>query len=314
MKVKFVISTLLNSVLISFIANSLTLIKSTPQILFAMVPLFLFINIFAGMLLSKPKSKKVNVCKHGTVLLYAFYISIIASAVFHIWLWSRSVTGHRMTFVWSAVLCFAVNFVVFWNGIICVYLTSNQLGVKWRTIGILCGMIPVANLIVLYFILKTTTEECLFADYLLSKIPAGLKNKVAGTYNSALKKFGEENSDFLAAVGGLTDSRCSQLNAEMPAFEGGYCQSVGSVLKKARSGKLPLNFSYHLVKYFSGANDGLVSESSFEWGKKYTLLTPSGDRGISHGDMIDLNRENIPGFDVTEFYVQLVSELKNRGF
>ena len=39
-----------------------------------------------------------------------------------------------------------------------------------------------------------------------------------------------------------------------------------------------------------------------------------GDRGISHGDMIDLNRENIDGFDVREFYVKIVNDLKLRGF
>ena len=66
-------------------------------------------------------------------------------------------------------------------------------------------------------------------------------------------------------------------------------------------------------KYFSGENDGLVSESSFEWGEKYQLLKPVADRGISHGDMIDLNRENIDGFDVREFYVDLVHDLKKRG-
>ena len=58
---------------------------------------------------------------------------------------------------------------------------------------------------------------------------------------------------------------------------------------------------------------GLVSEKSFAWGERYTLLTPLKHRGISHGDMIDLNRENIDGFDVREFYVQLVSDLKARG-
>ena len=43
-------------------------------------------------------------------------------------------------------------------------------------------------------------------------------------------------------------------------------------------------------------------------------LTNDGIRGISHGDMIDLNRQDIPGFDVREWYVELVSDLKNRGF
>ena len=37
-------------------------------------------------------------------------------------------------------------------------------------------------------------------------------------------------------------------------------------------------------------------------------------RGISHADMIDLNRENIRGLDIREFYVQLVSELREKGF
>ena len=68
-----------------------------------------------------------------------------------------------------------------------------------------------------------------------------------------------------------------------------------------------------MVKYFDGPNDGLASEYAFKFGEDYTLLTPKGLRGISHGDMIDLNRENIKGFDVREFYVQLVNGLKEKG-
>ena len=346
-----------------------------------------------------------------------------------------------MTFVWSLIVCIAVNAVVFWAGIICVYLTSTQLGVKLRIIGIICGMMPIANLVVLFFIIKTTTAECLFetekerinaqrkglkvcatkypillvhgvffrdtkyfnywgripreleingasifygnhssaasvadsaaelkerideilaqagadkvniiahskggldcryaiaklgiadrvaslttvntphkgclfADHLLTKIPINIKDKVARAYNSALKKFGEAEPDFLAAVGDLTDVSCNRLNDELPAPEGIYCQSIGSVLTKATGGKFPLNFSYPLVKHFSGENDGLVSVDSFEWGERFTLLKNSKKRGISHGDMIDLNRENIDGFDVREFYVNLVGELKNKG-
>ena len=62
-----------------------------------------------------------------------------------------------------------------------------------------------------------------------------------------------------------------------------------------------------------GENDGLVGESSFAWGEKYTLLRSKGTRGISHGDVIDLNRENIRDFDVRAFYSELVSDLRNRG-
>ena len=92
-----------------------------------------------------------------------------------------------------------------------------------------------------------------------------------------------------------------------------YYQSVGSRLNRAAGGRFPLNFTYHLAKYFDGANDGLVGEGSFPWGQAYRFLTVKGSRGISHGDMIDLNRENIPDFDVREFYVQLVADLKAKG-
>ena len=92
-----------------------------------------------------------------------------------------------------------------------------------------------------------------------------------------------------------------------------YYQSFGSKLNRPSSGRFPLNLSYLLVKRFDGPNDGLVGEKSFAWGEDYQFLTVKGKRGISHGDVIDLNREDIPGFDVREFYVQLVSKLKERG-
>ena len=432
----------LYSITISFISNSYALVRQAPLSLFALIPVFLFVNVFAGRFILKTKRKSLKICCHGTVLLVSFYISLIVSAVCQTVIAVKTVPDDYMLFIRSLVFCVCIHFVIFWNGIICVYLTSTQLGIKIRTVGIICGMIPIANLIALFFIIKTTIAECLveskkeiindqrhslkicstkypvllvhgvffrdtkyfnywgripneletngatifygnhasassvadsaaelkarieeilaetgaekvniiahskggldcryaisklgmsdkvaslttvntphmgclFADCLLEKIPSSVRNKVADTYNSALKIFGEPNPDFLAAVNDLTESRCKQLNSEMPAPQEVYCQSIGSVMAKAASGKFPLNLSYRLVKYFSGENDGLVSETSFKWGENYILLRPTEKRGISHGDMIDLNRQNFRGFDVREFYVGLVSELKNKGF
>jgi triacylglycerol lipase len=160
---------------------------------------------------------------------------------------------------------------------------------------------------------NTPHRGCLFADHLLTKIPVSTQEAVAKSYNTALQRLGEKDADFLAAVYDLTQERCRVSDGNMPTPKDIFCQSVGSVLEEAGSGKFPLNFSYLLVKHFSGENDGLVSEDSFAWGEKYTLLKNDNPRGISHGDIIDLNRENIPGFDVREFYVQLVHDLKNRG-
>ena len=74
-----------------------------------------------------------------------------------------------------------------------------------------------------------------------------------------------------------------------------------------------MNFTGVVMAYISQDNDGLVSEDSFRWGDRYTLLTSGSPIGISHCDITDLNRTNLPDFDVREFYVQLVSELKEKG-
>ena len=130
---------------------------------------------------------------------------------------------------------------------------------------------------------------------------------------SGAAKLGDVNPDFLAAVYDLTSENCAKFNAEIKDVPNVLYQSIGSKLNRPTSGRFPLNFTYPLVKYFDGPNDGLVGENSFAWGQSYQFLTVGGKRGISHADMIDLNRENIPGFDVREFYVQLVAALKNRG-
>ncbi|MBE6780864.1 MAG: alpha/beta fold hydrolase [Ruminococcaceae bacterium] len=442
MKKRFIISVIINSIFASFLSNCWLIIATKPSTLCIIVPLFLVVNIISGFLTLKTESFKNKVCCHGTVLLFSFYISVIVSAIYHILLLTGVLDTSILGYSLSAIYCICINAVVFWNGIICVYLTSSQLGIKIRVIGIICGMIPVANLIALYFIIKATAKECifetekeilnksrqdericatkypillvhgvffrdskylnywgripkeledngarifygnhqsaasiedsaqelanrineiikitgedkvniiahskggldcryallnpetaahiaslttintphrgcLFADALLNKFPEKTKNKVASAYNATLKKFGDKSPDFLTAVSSLTNEHCQQLNSQLTTTNGVFCQSVGSILKKATGGKFPLNFSYHLVKYFDGKNDGLVSENSFKWGENYILLTPKHNRGISHGDMIDLNRENIDGFDVREFYVNLVYDLKKRGF
>lgn len=432
---------LLYTVLTACVTNSYVVIAAQAAWLWVVLPLFVFINAFAGARGVDMRSRRLRICHHGAVLLRVFLGSTLLSLVFHAVLAYRVIAHDLLLFVWSALFCIALEAIVFWNGILCVYLTSVQLGIKQRVIGALCGMIPVVNLIALIGIIRTVRREvsfecekercnrlrasqqvcktryplllvhgvffrdshflnywgripaeleqngatvyygnhhsasavadsaaeltqrikdivaqsgcekvniiahskggldcryalshrdaapyvaslttintphrgCLFADYLLHVIPQQAKEQVANLYNTTLKKLGDTHPDFLAAVGDLTDAACVKRDGEMSAPAGVYCQSVGSIMPKAVGGTFPLNFSYHLVKHFSGDNDGLVSEPSFSWGERYTLLTPTGKRGISHGDMVDLNRKNFDGFDVREFYVGLVSDLKERG-
>ena len=79
------------------------------------------------------------------------------------------------------------------------------------------------------------------------------------------------------------------------------------------SAGFPLNIGYVLAKFFDGDNDGLVGVASAEWGDFLGVLS-TDKKGISHGDVVDLTRQDIIGYDVCEFYVDLVKKLKERGF
>lgn len=193
----------------------------------------------------RPRALHLKACRFGVTVLKVFWWTTLVAVIALAAALAAVIAGLWPIGLWlgcTAVVA-VVETIVFWTGIVTVYLSSVQLGLKWRVIGVLCGWIPVANLIALRRIIR----------------------------------------------------------------------SVGSRLVKATRGKFPLNFTYPLVAWFDGPNDGLVARDSFPWGERFIWLEPTGRRGISHADMIDLNRENIEGFDVREFYVQLVSELKTRG-
>ena len=103
------------------------------------------------------------------------------------------------------------------------------------------------------------------------------------------------------------------LNEQMPDSPDVSYRSVMSVMKCAVSAGFPLCISYLLIKKLNGANDGLVWAESAKHGQ-FRLIDNKSIRGISHGDVIDLMRENIEGYDVREFYTGLVAELKTQGF
>ena len=435
---------IINILLLCFIANSYFFIDrlNMPLLHIPCIILFILINIFPSLTKWGYNSFRLRMCCHGSELLIYFVVSMTFSVILNIYTAFIYIPERWITWVLSLLICILYNAIVFWNGIISVYLTSIQLGIKLRLIGIICAWIPVVNLFVLGKIIKIVSKEvnfeigkanldksraaericatkypillvhgvffrdskyfnywgripkelelngakiyygnhqsassvtdsaaelsatienivkttgcekiniiahskggldcryalnklgadkyvaslttintphrgCGFADYLLNKVSPDVKNSVAEKYNNTLRNFGDKNPDFLAAVSCLTKEYCTKFNQNIKDSPNVYYSSVGSKLNHSANGKFPLNFSYLLVKHFDGNNDGLVSEKSFSWGSDYRFITVKGKRGVSHGDMIDLNRENIYEFDVREFYVQLVSRLKKMGF
>ena len=161
---------------------------------------------------------------------------------------------------------------------------------------------------------NTPHRGCIFVDKIFDNLSESAQQKLADAYNAAAIVRGDTTPDFIAAVGDLRESRCMEMNRTITNCEGVFYQSVGSVSKGVRSGRFPMDISYPFVKKTDGENDGLVSIDSMKWGEKFHFIKTKGRRGVTHSDVIDLNRENIEDFDVREFFVQLVAELKNNGY
>lgn len=436
--------------LIFLLANSYSVIRGlevSGMVLLGLIAIFVWLNIVPALSNNKLLAYRLRTCANGCELLRLFLLSTVLSVIYSVIGWMGhlpcgSLVSEPLLWIVNTLVIILVECVVFWNGIIRIYVSSAQLAIKWRVLGIVCGWIPIVHLIVLTMLIRIVEREvkceqdkllldqarkiecicqtkypilmvhgvffrdsnyinywgripkaleengahifygnhqsaasvadcaqelhtrieqivaetgcekvniiahskggldcryalsmlgtskyvaslttintphrgCEFADYLLSKIPQKQQQAVANTYNATLRRLGDPNPDFLAAVYDLTAEACNRRNETVKDVPEVYYQSVGSKLNVASGGRFPLNFTYQLVNYFDGRNDGLVGERSFPWGENYQFLVANGRRGISHGDMIDMNRENFEGFDVREFYVQLVYRLKRQGF
>lgn len=161
--------------------------------------------------------------------------------------------------------------------------------------------------------INTPHLGCDMVDMLLEKLPQGFVRFITNRYNGIFRKLGDHDPDFLAGVKDLSAKRCAVLNEEMPDSPNVSYRSYMTVMSSARSAGFPLNFSYLLIKKLNGANDGLVWEGSAVHGE-HRLLKIGKRRGISHGDVIDLMRENIEDYDVREMYVDIVSRLREEGY
>ncbi|MBQ1537056.1 MAG: triacylglycerol lipase [Ruminococcus sp.] len=163
--------------------------------------------------------------------------------------------------------------------------------------------------------INTPHFGCEWVDNVLKKAPQGLKEFCDRKYNRLFSRLGDRDPHFLLGVGELTKAACERFEAEVPDSPNVRYHSVMSRMVTSRAAGFPLNLGYFLNKpYTKLGNDGLVPVESALRGERRSMVPDTRKRGISHGDMIDLFRENIDGFDVREYYVQLVKELKEAGY
>ena len=145
------------------------------------------------------------------------------------------------------------------------------------------------------------------------RLPDGFYRGVARIFDYWFGRFGDAHPDFYQATRQFSTGASRQFNEEVPDMPQVYYQSYATAMKDFLSDPL-LSVPYLLIKPLEGENDGLVSTESAKWGDFKGIVRNRRHRGISHGDIIDLKREDYKGFDVVEFYVKLVADLRERGF
>lgn len=148
----------------------------------------------------------------------------------------------------------------------------------------------------------------------LNKMPDSVYCLIASCINRPFALAGDDHPDCYSSSKQLDPEYCRHFNEVNKDDPRVYYQSYASVMKSCFSDSL-LSIPYLIMCTCKGGNnDGLVNISSAQWGNFRGVLQNKYHRGISHGDMIDLKREDIKGFDILNIFYEIVAELKNNGF
>ena len=153
----------------------------------------------------------------------------------------------------------------------------------------------------------------------LFRAARGAFSVAAFAVDNWIRLVGDKKPDFMKLCEGMTTEAMARFNAANPDVPGVFYQSFACVMKHPFS-DLNLSTANFILNRLGGPNDGLVSVESALWGANAHVLRARGFRGLSHLDAIDLyrgplSRRKGEGVgDICDFYVDLVRDLKDRGY
>jgi triacylglycerol lipase len=144
---------------------------------------------------------------------------------------------------------------------------------------------------------------------------------IASVVDAFVKLFyyNENDPNCMKALWNLTSTYMINIgNPSIPDVKGVYYQSWAGKLKylDANPENLMIGPLWEIMKAMgSGDNDGLVSVASSKWGNFRGALTGAWWRGGgNHVNECDLLLGTNPGFSAPAFYLDIVKELKTKGY
>lgn len=155
---------------------------------------------------------------------------------------------------------------------------------------------------------------------IICRLPVGFFRAASIIVNLWFRIIGDRHPDFQTVCGQFTTYFAEQFNRENPDSDCVFYQSYATAMKNSFSDSLML-IPHFIIRRIEGENDGLVTPESAAWTNFQGILRASTRRGISHADAVDMRRRKLsskihPGCvnDICDVYLQVVSEIKSRGY
>lgn len=154
------------------------------------------------------------------------------------------------------------------------------------------------------------------ADLIMGILPDWLED-LGGPVVDDIMGFimGDVNGDIVANGYDLTRPNMAVFNNNTPNVASIYYQSYAYKITNALGGGLMLA-TWAIMKPYEGDNDGLVSVTSAKWGNFKGVIDGgfwSGLGGVNHLGAVGLLSAPA-GYDAPTHFVNVVADLKNRGF
>lgn len=130
---------------------------------------------------------------------------------------------------------------------------------------------------------------------------------------------GDKKPDTYSAINSFKTASAQKFNSENPDVKGIYYQSYAFVMKHIFSDVFMWLPSL-VVWIIEGQNDGLLTPDAAKWTNFRGVVQSNTGRGISHADEVDMRRHRLSKksgdgvSDITDFYLQIVKELDEKGF
>jgi triacylglycerol lipase len=121
--------------------------------------------------------------------------------------------------------------------------------------------------------------------------------------------YGDEGPALPRAIYELTTDNMILFNQQIIPDTRVFYQSIYTLMNRSAD-DLFFYFTHRYIESLSGPNDGVVSARSARWGDRVTEIAG----GISHREIVDMKKKKISGVDIPLLYVDIVNELRQRGY